>query len=56
MIISNFAFDKSLFVKEIHKAKNMLSQTEIVLLQVWCYREFGKSFKKELDLVFIPNS
>lgn len=52
-IISKVAFDKILFLKEIRKSIEKLNNVDLVTLQIWCYREFGNQFKKELDSIFI---
>ncbi len=56
MILSKVSFDKNLLIKEIKKSLKQLSSIDIVDLQIWCYREFGHLYKKELDLLFVTNS
>jgi hypothetical protein len=52
-ILSKVAFDKSLFLKEIRKSIKGLNSVDLVSFQIWCYREFGSKYQRELDLAFI---
>lgn len=56
LVISKVSFDKTLVIKEIRKSVKLLSHSDLALFQIWCYREFGKFYRQDLDLIFIRNS
>ena len=55
LILSKVSFDKELLLKELKKSTRVLSSTELVDLQIWCYQNLSKLHKRELDLVFVRN-
>ncbi|MBL4652694.1 MAG: hypothetical protein JKY53_07490 [Flavobacteriales bacterium] len=40
-VLSGVSFDKSLFKKELRKAKIWLKKDELAALKVWCITTFG---------------
>ena len=54
MILLKVSFDRNLFFKEIKKSIQMLNSVDLVSFQIWCYKEFGAKYKRELDKAFIP--
>lgn len=54
-ILEKVSFDKSLFRKELIKARKFLKKEELLLLRLWCLATFGHLYKdvifEALDLV-----
>ena len=43
-VLSGVSFDKSLFKKELTKAKIWLKKDELMALKVWCIATFGVEY------------
>lgn len=44
-ILEKVSFDKSLFRKELFKARKFLKKDELLLLRLWCLTTFGHLYQ-----------
>ena len=44
-ILEKVSFDKTLFRKELMKARKFLKKDELLLLRLWCLTTFGHLYK-----------
>lgn len=51
-VISAVSFDSNLFEKELFKAANRLSETDISQLHHWCVEKFGDIYLDIISRVF----
>ena len=52
-VLSGVSFDKSLFKKELTKAKTWLKKDELAALKVWCITTFGVEYHNLVKDVLI---
>jgi hypothetical protein len=51
-VLQKVSFDKSLFKKELIKAKKWLRKEETLLLYAWCLATFGIHYEEIIKEVF----
>ena len=52
LVLEKVSFDKNLFVKELKKSIEWLSQQEQSILYRWCLQQFGSKYGSDIQEVF----
>lgn len=51
-ILTKVSFDKVLFEKELNKAVQKLTSSDVIELKTWCYNNFSESYADVLEKFF----
>ena len=51
-ILTKVSFDKGLFEKELSKAVEKLTTSDLIELKVWCYSNFSQNYLDVLEKFF----